>query len=43
MEVLHNTITQEEGGYVYPGCHGYVMPIMQSFARTFLAAKRLVT
>ena len=43
MEVLHNTIIREEGGYVYPGCHGYVMLFMQSFARTFLAGKRLVT
>ena len=43
MEVLHNTIIREEGGYVYPGCHGYAMLIMQSFARTFLAGKRLVT
>ena len=43
MEVLHNTIIRKEGGYVYPGCHGYAMPIMQSFARTFLAGKRLVT
>ena len=42
MEVLHNTIIRDKGGYVYSGCHGYVMPIMQSFARTFLAGKRLV-
>ena len=39
MEVLHNTIIREEGGYVYPGCHGYAMLIMQSFARMFLAGK----
>ena len=43
MEVLHNTIIREERGYVDPGCHGYAMLIMQSFARTFLAGKRLVT
>ena len=35
MEVLHNTIIRDKGGYVYSGCHGYVMPIMQSFARIF--------
>ena len=43
MEVLHNTIIRDKGGYVYSGCHGYVMPIMQSFARTFFWGKRLVT
>ena len=42
MEVLHNTIIRDEGGYVYPGCHGNVVLFMQTFARTFLAGKRLV-
>ena len=48
--VLHNTRIRYKGAYVhpgyshrYPGCHGYAMPIMQSFARIFLAGKRLVT
>ena len=43
MEVLHNTKIRDKGGYVYSGCHGYAMRIMQSIARTFLAGKRLVT
>ena len=49
-EVLHNTRIRNEGGYghpgylhSYPGCHGYTMPIMQSFTRAFLAGKQLVT
>ena len=42
MEVLHNTKIRDKGGYVYSGCHGYAMRIMQSFARTFLVGKRLV-
>ena len=49
-EVLHNTRIRAEGGYGhpgyshrYPGCHGYAKAIMQSFTRTFLAGKRLVT
>ena len=49
-EVLHNTRIRDEGGYGhsgyshrYPGCHGYMKAIMQSFTRTFLAGKRLVT
>ena len=41
MEVLHNTIIWEEGGYVYPG---YATCELATFAkRTFLAGKRLVT
>ena len=43
MEVLHNTIIREERGYVYPGCHGYAMLFMQTFAKTFLAGKRFAT
>ena len=43
IEVLHNTIIRDEGGSVYSGCHGYGQLIMQSFARTFLAGKRLST
>ena len=43
MEVLHNTIIRDKGGSVYPGCHGYGKLIMQSFARTLLAGKWLVT
>ena len=43
MKVLHNTIIRDKGSYVYPGCHGYAKLIMQSFAKTFLAGKRLVT
>ena len=48
-EILHNTRMRDEGGYGHtgyshrpPGCHGYVMCIMQSLARTFLAGKRLI-
>ena len=41
MEVLHNTIMCEEGGYVYPG---YATCELATFAkRTFLAGKHLVT
>ena len=41
MEVLHNTIIREEGGYVYPG---YVTCELATFTkRTFLAGKRLGT
>ena len=43
MEVLHNTIIRDEGGSVYSGCHGYGKLIMQSFTRTFLAGKWLIT
>ena len=43
MEILHNTIIRDKGGYVYPGCHGYGKAIMQSFARIFLAGKCLST
>ena len=42
-EVLHNTIIRDEGGSVYPGCHGYGKAIMQSLARIFLAGKCLST
>ena len=41
MEVLHNTIIREEGGYVFPG---YATCELATLAkRTFLAGKRLVT
>ena len=41
MEVLHNTIIREEGGYVYPG---YASCELATFAkRTFLVGKRLGT
>ena len=41
MEVLHNTIIRDEGGYVLPG---YATYDLSTFAkRTFLAGKRLVT
>ena len=43
MEVLHNTRIRDEGGSMYPGCHGKVVLFMQTFARMFLARKRLVT
>ena len=43
MEALYNTIIRDEGGSVYSGCHGNVVLFMQTFARTFLAGKRLVT
>ena len=41
MEVLHNTIIREKGGYVFPG---YATCELATFAkRTFLAGKRLAT
>ena len=43
MEVLHNTRIRDEGASVSPGCHGNVVLFMQTFARTFLAGKRLDT